>query len=522
MDRELLELKPTRFLCPYCGEWHEWKSPNTLDWYDSKGDSYRTECSGFSAGVSSRGCYKFYFDDNKMYYSTDSVCGMAHMHIESSIEVKEILFSSMKPIVYFDHAFVSANKVGRVECSGCDSCIEKCNPVKLGDAGDGRNMTITFGFEFDEEDYRKATKKSTAITPGTSIKTILYEKSPKENVELLKEWSEQYKPTLKWVIPVVAVYGAYKILSSKEFDLSVNNISEIAEKKLGVKIDLLDNKGALKELITIGGISAGAYGAMKAAFEFISNKEKDITVEDIETGMDEVKSLSPNYASILPTMEDMLPIALSVIMVYVALHKPQFNGKIIGKVKDLAEDLQIKIGTYVDLAKAYIKNKFNIDLSDEEQQKKMKVCAFFVAVIGIFVFLYGKKVLSEKNAEESDTEEVSGSVKNCVESAKTLIKKMAPTVYTSLVTYFVSKKLLELDEDINVIETEAIIETKDTNVANEDGKKKGKKSKEASSSARKKDVTSEDSTNVESKEETPSGDDAEDSDDDKPPFDIDE
>ena len=30
MRKELLDLVPTEYLCPYCGQWHEWKDESTL------------------------------------------------------------------------------------------------------------------------------------------------------------------------------------------------------------------------------------------------------------------------------------------------------------------------------------------------------------------------------------------------------------------------------------------------------------------------------------------------------------
>ena len=35
MERKLLELTPKRFLCPYCGEWHDWGERFELGYYDS-------------------------------------------------------------------------------------------------------------------------------------------------------------------------------------------------------------------------------------------------------------------------------------------------------------------------------------------------------------------------------------------------------------------------------------------------------------------------------------------------------
>ena len=97
----------------------------------------------------------------------------------------------------------------------------------------------------------------------TTIWEQLYEHAPKENVEIAKEWAKKYKPTLKWAIPVVSIYAAYRILNSKSSNLTIENIDGECEKKLGFGLDFLKDKNALRELMVLGGLSAGAYAAIK-------------------------------------------------------------------------------------------------------------------------------------------------------------------------------------------------------------------------------------------------------------------
>lgn len=303
-----------------------------------------------------------------------------------------------------------------------------------------------------------------AAKKGNSIKTLLYERSPKENMAMLKNWAEKYKPVLKWAVPVAAVYGAYRILNSDEFDLSVNNVAETCEKNLGFKMECLENKKALKELMVLGGLSAGAYGAVQALSGLLGvNNEKkeisaDVSVEEVETGMNQLQSISKKFSWLQPKTENMLPIALSVIMVYVTLHKPKFTGKLAKKVQVLTEDMQIRVGLYLDLAKDFIQDKFNIDLSDEEEQRKLKICAFLLALMGILAFLYGKKVLGDKSESEADDKkqkkEINKSVEAFVAQAKTVVEKLAPAIYTYLITLLASKKILMLEEAQDVLEEE--------------------------------------------------------------------
>ncbi len=532
MNPALLKCTPKQILCPYCGEWHNWNG-RELEYYNTSDYTITlTDCD------TPRGCrdgrYNAFFYNDNCYYSFKSMCRRANLSISGNIPISSLVESEDEPIVTFRVAATTDNDVGSCECSPC-SYKNSCNLVKLGDATDNRRIVITFGFKFDQEDYDKFTKaailsrklkeiqeyesdlqrreqslreqesyliikdqslqereailadkeKQTQIKEeltmsettknGTTIKTLLYENSPKENLELMRTWAEKYKPVLKWAVPVAAVYAAYRILNSNECDLSVNNVAETCEKKLGFKIAFLENQKALKELMVLGGISAGAYGAVQAISGFLGNNKRekevstDVSVEELEAGMTQLESISKKFSFLQPTTENMLPIALSVILVYTTLHKPRFTGKFAKKVHLLTEDFQIKVGLYRDLAKSFIQDKFNIDLSNDAEQKKIKICVFLLGIMGVLAFLYGKKVLGNKAnseaADETDNANFNKSVTVFVEQAKGIVEKLAPTLYTSLITLLVSKKLLSLEEEPVVLEEtdiEKIMEQEDT------------------------------------------------------------
>lgn len=280
------------------------------------------------------------------------------------------------------------------------SLQEQVSDLRIKDKSLQERETILADKENQTQIKEELTMKETTKN-GTTIKTLLYENSPKENLELMITWAERYKPVLRWAVPVAAVYAAYRILNSNECDLSVNNVAETCEKKLGFKISFLENKKALKELMVLGGISAGAYGAVQAISGFLgTNKGEevstDVSVEEVEAGMTQLESISKKFSFLQPKTENMLPIALSVILVYTTLHKPKFTGKLSKKVRVLTEDFQIRAELYRDLAKSFIQNKFNIDLSDVAEQKKVKICIFLLGIMGVLAFLYGKKVLGNK------------------------------------------------------------------------------------------------------------------------------
>ena len=156
MERKLLNLTPKRYLCPYCGEWHEWSKCHELGYYDSSRYTAEFSCDE-CPGHSSIGNYSIYFSDDYLYYSTDRICDKAKQAIEGKIPISSIVESSELPRVTFDVDFTAANEVGSYPCSNC-VFKRQCNVCRLGTQGDGRHMKITFGFEFDQSDYNSIVK----------------------------------------------------------------------------------------------------------------------------------------------------------------------------------------------------------------------------------------------------------------------------------------------------------------------------------------------------------------------------
>ena len=184
MNQELLKLIPKRYLCPYCGEWHDWRDwggeEHELEYYDSEQYEAELDCPNLPYGGIS-GDYRFYFEDGYCHYYTRHLCGKADQFLQGKIPISSIIESTDKPIVTFEVNFTSRGFVGTSECSGCDF-KDKCICVKLGDKGNGYDMKITFGFEFDQSDYNKFVK--TAI-PTCNEKNSQASKKPqvKENKE---------------------------------------------------------------------------------------------------------------------------------------------------------------------------------------------------------------------------------------------------------------------------------------------------------------------------------------------------
>lgn len=157
MDERFLKLSPIRYLCPYCGEWHEWEQFHELGFYNSSSYKAKFECCNSPTGCNSVD-YSVYFESGMCYYSTERMCRRADQSMSGSIPISSIMERSDEPIVIFDVEFTSNSDVGRCECCDC-GYRNKCNCVKLGDKGDHRHMKIPFGFMFEQSDYDKIYKE---------------------------------------------------------------------------------------------------------------------------------------------------------------------------------------------------------------------------------------------------------------------------------------------------------------------------------------------------------------------------
>lgn len=153
MNQKLLDLTPKRYLCPFCGEWHDWELSHELGYYDSS--SYKAElgCENQLSGCKHREM-QVYFSDGYCYYRTIPTCSRGNLDINDKIPIEDIVESSEEPRVTFAVPFTADSDVGRSECSDCDSRY-RCLMCKLGDENNSRCMHITFGFEFKQSDYEK-------------------------------------------------------------------------------------------------------------------------------------------------------------------------------------------------------------------------------------------------------------------------------------------------------------------------------------------------------------------------------
>ena len=158
MKKEFLNLIPKRFLCPYCGEWHEWEEPHELgyyifdtNWLGTKGirrevKLFCTNIKGNRVSFSKRG--------DALSYEIPSICRYSYYPIEGTIPISSIVENRDKPIVAFDVAYTTSQEVGTNYCGECKN-QKHCNFKKLGDEADNQHNTINLGFEFEQSQYRE-------------------------------------------------------------------------------------------------------------------------------------------------------------------------------------------------------------------------------------------------------------------------------------------------------------------------------------------------------------------------------
>ena len=162
MREQLLKLVPKKFLCPYCGKWHDCGESRKLN----SGDTFIFKCSRVPETD-----YQITFKGGICFYSFASLCDMFMLssRIKDEIPVSSIIeWGEPWPTraVTFRVPFESAEEVGTDECPEC-TFKNECIYARLGDKGDHRHISITLGFEFDQEEYDEICGKGEKISKTT-------------------------------------------------------------------------------------------------------------------------------------------------------------------------------------------------------------------------------------------------------------------------------------------------------------------------------------------------------------------
>lgn len=459
MNKNLLKLTPTRYLCPYCGEWHPWDE-HFLAYHDNS--SYATRLKHHHTRMETS-AISYYFSDGYFYYYVPRVCGCMQS-LRGKIAIEDMVESSSNPRVTFSVPITSDDLLGKYACGSDCMAADTCIRCKQGDEGDGYHIAIPFGFEFEESEYfaivdRKEESKSETSTKikkeDNMMKTVttiweqLYKHSPEENVNIAKEWAAKYRPTLKWAVPVVTIYAAYRILNSKDSKFNIENIAAFSQENLGFTLDSLKDKKALKQLMVLGGMSAGAYAAIKTISTiYNSNNPKDISVEQVEDCMDKLDGARKSFGWIQPKTEALLPVAVSVIIIYVMTQKPAWFETLKSKTSSLAGNLSCRAEVYLDMLKLFAADKLKLDLENEEEMQKVKKLAFLALIVGVSIALYGKKVISAKADKDDKTSSITIQMQNFVQQVIGIMKKLMPTAFAGATAWLVSKHLLLSEDDL--------------------------------------------------------------------------
>lgn len=219
MEKQLLTLTPTRFLCPICGEWHEWKHSHHLGYYDSTYPAEFTNSSLYPRECASDQ-YTIFVKGEYLHYTTGRLCGHASLNLNGKIRIESIIEHTDQPIVTFDVPFTAKNAVGRYE-NNCRTCSfqNKCNLIKLSENGDSIYMKIPLGFEFEKSEYMRfakvgkmAQKERELLERETAVKDREQSVHARETAVKGREQSVQARET--------AVKGKEKTLQARESALS--------------------------------------------------------------------------------------------------------------------------------------------------------------------------------------------------------------------------------------------------------------------------------------------------------------
>lgn len=525
MEHKLLGLRPTRWKCPFCGELHTWESNASLKYFTGR-RKFTMTCPHSSSrsfsGAFNDEFFTFSFEPNCSTITYDTITGSIPIseimeHIDQPMVTFPISYCNKRDIAEYSY-----------NCRRDCYYSEKCTAYKhYLNTTDGLHVPFIAGFVFDEGEYlknsscgqkkqhasqlasREATVKAaeiqleqdraaleqrieefsaeesafqniknefyrmkeenamseTAITAKKGLFRQLYEVSPQENVQLIRDFMNKHHSTFAWAVPAITVYAAYNILKHSKCDLTENNISKRFEEMMGFKLEVLDNHEKIKELMAIGLLATGAFAAVKGLSTILGTKEdSELTMTDVEDGMNKLQTASQKFDWILPRLEKLLPIACSVVLVYMTLHKPTFTGPIMSKLQNLCGNATGYIKTYWGLTKEYIGAKLKLNLDDEKDQCKLRFVLLLTAVLGIATFLYGKKVLDAKKGDNSivtnDGKPVNSSISTFVAQIREILDKIAPTLYTTALTFISAKLMLGMEKvkPVNITDPKLIVD----------------------------------------------------------------
>ena len=437
--------------------------------------------------------YFVFFQDNYLHCAIGNICSNFYRIKIYKIPISKIREDSLDCELLFSNLVLTDDMIGR-DSSSCSGCSFKwdCNLYQLASKHGSTKecyINIPLGFKFKRSDYKEVIapfqspkenenpekqkssiqlkeeetsmakneiKETTMAKNEIKERTLwdqLYRHAPEENVAIVKDWCRKYKSTLVWAIPVVGIYAAYRILKSKDSNITVDNINKI-NKKTGLNFKELKNKEALRQLMILGGVIAGGYALSKIIPKL---KEKngeetlnELNVEQLEATMDAAEQAKNKFGFLGPKAEALFPVATSVIIIYLMTQKPKWFEDLKAKVIEIGGNTYSKAKVFLDLAKAFIADKLHIDLQNEEELKKFKRFFILGAIVLVSVFVFGKKILgkdAEVEQDDAQKNEKMEAMEAFVSELTNIMKKLMPTAFSALVTILVTNKILKARND---------------------------------------------------------------------------
>lgn len=462
MRPELLKLTPIEYKCPFCNKMHKWEGGSLLDLkekeYITLCENVRSEC------VDIKYCISINLDKCILHSEAEMSSMQGCVEIDYSIEFSDI--KEVKDTIQYKVPIVGYTDMkskGELNCITCAVANQYCITNAFFELGKSNNnytynytktLVIRFSENIEEmsteqilqlaenEENAKETKPYKEVNKMKNVTGIweqIYEHSPKENVEIVKRWSKKYHSTIKWVVPIAGVYVAYQILNSKESKITVANAGEVCQKNLGIEIDTLRDKGKLDKLKQYGKIIAGLMVTNKVISTVLNHEnEEELEGEKfsdcVENRIEKVEGMKKYFSFILPKMEELFPLALSVIIVYVMTEKPVKLQQMYQKVGAFLNPIRTKLQVYFEIAQYFFADKLNINLDDEEDKKKAKMFAVMGATLGVGLLVYGGKVLRGKKSDEKEDN-------NFFKQVLGIMKKVMPIAFTGTAFLFIKKVL---------------------------------------------------------------------------------
>lgn len=464
MHEELLNHTPIGYYCPVCKKMHPYKpiDKRTLNYryrgHQKSIDGDMLKCPDSDAIV------VVGVNDGKVIYASNDLCNTWRILYTHVIDPNDFIKKNGKPVVTYT---LKPEDYAGDGTSGCDDCGSRANDAKClysRTVATGYNVAFEYDeYEFDviertrkerkeemERNKRRATSTSTNASNDNKMKlwTKLYEQSPKQNIHEAWDWMKAHESTFKWAVPVVSIYVAYKILNTEKCKITIDNVNEIAKQKLGFSLDSLQNKKALMKLMDVGGVCAAAY----ATYNFF-NKGKN--PDDVEATMEALERVSQENRFLGKQAEKLLPVATSVIIVYLMTQQPKWLPSK-DQVTEVISFVPKKVRTYGGVILGEVAERFGIDTEDEEQMHKVRIFAFLGIVVAGAVLFYGVKMIKKK--DEAKFTKMEENMKAFVKQILAIMKALLPTAFSSVATILVTRKVLEMTdvEEMEAAEVETI------------------------------------------------------------------